>query len=177
MMPSYVGYHGTTKESSKKIMKSKNFLKSRGEDEWLGPGVYFFEDEEDSHWWCKVRKKLISYSLIRVYLTPNIVINFVSSKRDVENFKRFCSMVKSRSSKKSDGIKRDNYMSLAIKLMLKYEEHRPDMIIGGFDRNRSMIWFEKLELKKKFPLEFCQVQYCVLNDKCISEIDIFKEVG
>lgn len=38
-----VGYHGTSSECADNIVKV-NFTPSGGEDKWLGPGVYFFED-------------------------------------------------------------------------------------------------------------------------------------
>lgn len=55
------------------------------------------------------------------------------------------------------------------------ESNKPDIIIGGFDQNRKF-WFTQKPLKDKFPLVCCQIQYCVLNQKCIKQINICKEV-
>lgn len=97
---SYVGYHGTDNNAANSIIEMKKFKMSREEDDWLGQGVYFFEDIEDSHWWCKGKKRLSSYSIIEAVLNPQNVINLVSSSKDLENFKKLCDKVKNRSPKK-----------------------------------------------------------------------------
>lgn len=38
------GYHGTSKENAEKILSTRIYKES-GYDEWLGRGVYFFEDD------------------------------------------------------------------------------------------------------------------------------------
>jgi hypothetical protein len=55
---STVGYHGTSQASAKSI-KTSNFEISKGDDHWLGQGVYFFESHisdgiEDAKKWAKV---------------------------------------------------------------------------------------------------------------------------
>src|SRR6056297_2107385 len=42
-MKHFSGYHGTSYESSEKILQS-NYELSLGDNEWLGSGVYFFLD-------------------------------------------------------------------------------------------------------------------------------------
>ncbi len=44
-MKKFVGYHGTKDEAAQKIFESKSFRPSIGEEEWLGKGVYFFEED------------------------------------------------------------------------------------------------------------------------------------
>lgn len=44
-------YHGTRKDSAEKILKEHLFLPSDGENEWLGRGIYFFQEKEDALWW------------------------------------------------------------------------------------------------------------------------------
>jgi hypothetical protein len=45
------GYHGTTKENATKITKDGEFYISIKTHEWLGKGVYFWENVQDGFWW------------------------------------------------------------------------------------------------------------------------------
>ncbi len=47
-----MGYHGTNQESAESIMSSC-YNQSRGNDHWLGDGVYFFNSEKMAFEWCK----------------------------------------------------------------------------------------------------------------------------
>ena len=42
------GYHGTTQESAKSILKEKQFKLSQSNKEWLGEGIYFYEQFSDA---------------------------------------------------------------------------------------------------------------------------------
>ncbi len=44
-------YHGTSKNNAEKILKEQIFLESDRETDWLGRGIYFFEEKEDALWW------------------------------------------------------------------------------------------------------------------------------
>jgi hypothetical protein len=39
------GYHGTSEEGCRGILKDKRFKCSTGKSQWLGDGVYFFQDD------------------------------------------------------------------------------------------------------------------------------------
>lgn len=169
----YVGYHGTNVLAAEKIISSQKFILSTGEDEWLGIGVYFFWDADDAGWWCADCLKLKTYTVLQADLEASTVVDFVHRRGDLESFKKFCNQVKDKSSKMGNGKKRQNYMGLAIKMMVALQ--KPDIIIGGFDQNRK-IWFNNAELKSKFPLVVSQVQMCVLNRDCIKNISVYKEV-
>lgn len=41
-----IGYHGTSKNSCCQILTTGVFHKSTGPDQWLGDGVYFFQDDK-----------------------------------------------------------------------------------------------------------------------------------
>ncbi len=50
-----LGYHGTSEEAAKRIL-SEGFRISRNEYDWLGDGVYFFQDAPYRSWeWAKNR--------------------------------------------------------------------------------------------------------------------------
>ena len=48
-----IGYHGTLSSSAQAILHTGDFKKSCGEKEWLGPGIYFFEDTESAKAYAK----------------------------------------------------------------------------------------------------------------------------
>ncbi len=49
-----VFYHGTTKRIALKIFSERRFLESRNEYDWLGPGVYFYQEcPEKALFWAE----------------------------------------------------------------------------------------------------------------------------
>lgn len=44
-------YHTTSIDNANKIIKSNHFRASDKSNEWLGTGVYFWEDKSQSEWW------------------------------------------------------------------------------------------------------------------------------
>ena len=74
-------------------------------------------------------------------------------------------------------------MSLTINAFLKVSREvfnqNFDVIIAGFDQNRKDWYFgnKYAEEKKKFPIVVAQIQYCVRNSKCITEIANYEEVS
>jgi len=47
-------FHGTSKANAESIIQSRRFIYSRGEDCYLGDGVYFFESGlEHAKWWAE----------------------------------------------------------------------------------------------------------------------------
>ena len=173
-MPEYIGYHGTDNEAAEKIIEQQKFLPSQHLDEWLGKGVYFFNRYDDAEWWCKSKKHLAKdcYTILKVVLIPEKVVNLFDDFEALGRFKEFCEEVKNQCAKLPNGRRRANYMSLAIGLFLKKSQERIDMIIGGFNENRNF-WYNKQETEavRKFPIVISpQIQYCVLNSKCIKSI-------
>lgn len=172
-MIAYIGYHGTDKEAAQGIVSSQKFIPSSAEDEWLGEGVYFFWDPDDSHWWCTDISGLKSYVVLQARLNAASIIDLVHKRSDQEEFKKLCDRVQHMSAKMPNGNIRKNYMSLALKIMVK--EIKPDIIIGGFDQNRKF-WFTNYDKRLKFPVIPLQVQLCVLKSKCIENITVYQEV-
>ena len=179
MVRHYIGFHGTGVEAAEKIMETQKFVKSTGLDELLGNGVYFFQYPLDAKWWCQAgphRKNYqTGYRVLQTELTPNSVVDLLGSFEDIENFKRFCDIVRNKSLKLPNGKKRSNYMSLAIKLMCFERKVRIDMIVAGFNQNRKFWYANNSPMVKSFPIQVTQVQYCVLNTLCIGQITEYEE--
>lgn len=44
-------YHTTAKDRAESILKNKFFYESTQTNEWLGSGIYFWDDIDDAKWW------------------------------------------------------------------------------------------------------------------------------
>lgn len=64
------GYHGTTMDSAKKIIKDNAFLISNKNDEWLGEGIYFYEKYSDAIKW-ELKDKHKSEAVLHVIVEIN----------------------------------------------------------------------------------------------------------
>ncbi|MCW1913720.1 hypothetical protein OJ996_09050 [Luteolibacter sp. GHJ8] len=85
------GYHGTSSEAARDIKEDKNFLPSDGDDKWLGPGVYFFEDgisngKDDAKSWGYVAAwdndeeclKYREYAVVKVALSMKKMLDLTT---------------------------------------------------------------------------------------------------
>lgn len=51
------GYHGTGQSCADSILAERHFRESTSKREWLGTGVYFFEDQNHAIGWANIRSK------------------------------------------------------------------------------------------------------------------------
>lgn len=51
------GYHGTSQSCASSILTDKHFRESASKREWLGAGVYFFEDRNHAIGWANIRSQ------------------------------------------------------------------------------------------------------------------------
>lgn len=51
------GYHGTSQSCAAAILIEKHFRESASKKEWLGSGVYFFEDRNHAIGWANIRSR------------------------------------------------------------------------------------------------------------------------
>ncbi|RKI41090.1 hypothetical protein D7V86_13900 [bacterium D16-51] len=61
-------YHGTERDIGSRIIASRTFIKSLGDEHWLGDGIYFYEEKNYAFRWI-----YISYSKKYPMCTPDIV--------------------------------------------------------------------------------------------------------
>ena len=184
-MSEYVGYHGTSNEAAKKIIDQQKFLPSN--DGWLGAGIYFFPYVDDAEWWCEENKKLSKgqYKILKVKLMTDKVLDLLGSGKTIKKFRKICDKVKNKcvDSRFSYCQQVEHFMTLAINAFLKVSKEvfyqNFDVIIAGFDQNRKDWYFgnKYAEEKKKFPIVVAQIQYCVRNSKCITEIADYEGVS
>ena len=67
------GFHGTTEDAARKILKNREFSYNNSDNHWLGQGVYFFRDDPE---------QAMSWALQRVNNEENAVV--ISTVIDVD---------------------------------------------------------------------------------------------
>lgn len=161
------------KKNAETIIFQQKMEASRGWDEWLGRGIYFFTRIEDAEWWC-IKRKYKAHSIIVADLEceDDFILNLIDDPIDIEMFSKACVAVKKKSQRLPDGTRRRNYMQLAIEHIRSVlrEQFNKDIFItkAMFKENR------KTKLKSgdsdKFPIVYGQIQICVYDHKIIKSI-------
>lgn len=81
------GFHGTSKNDGDSIL-TRGFSVSRGDNHWLGDGVYFFaEDQDMAFQWCRgesFKKKYNDYVIIKSDI--GIGLKYVFDLGEPDNF-------------------------------------------------------------------------------------------
>ncbi len=62
------GYHGTTSTHANNILKEGEYHLSNGDREWLGPGIYFYDEFSDAFNWSHQldEEKVVLHSVIEL---------------------------------------------------------------------------------------------------------------
>lgn len=169
----FVGFHGTTKSSADNILKTNDFIFSHGDEEWLGTGVYFFEDFiSHAYYWCDKYKCYPLWSILK----SDIIADKIVDLNDPETYEQFYQLAKelrTRYHKRKDGKKREIIDAVVLNVMYKTSPY--DVARGifkgitGYDlKNKS---FERIQV---YPHH---IQLCVKNKKCIKSIQEVKTNG
>jgi hypothetical protein len=86
MVRVFIGFHGTSKASADMILLDKRFLPSNREDEWLGRGIYFFEDDPDQAIdWCVRARKYKERAILKTIIEAQEVLD-LTRKREWDIF-------------------------------------------------------------------------------------------
>ncbi|PRR70705.1 hypothetical protein [Neomoorella humiferrea] len=86
MVRVFIGFHGTSKASADMILLDKRFLPSNREDEWLGKGIYFFEDDPDQAIdWCVRARKYKEWAILKTVIEAQEVLD-LTRKREWDMF-------------------------------------------------------------------------------------------
>lgn len=189
----FEAYHGTSIENSKQILKYNKYIKSNNEDDWLGSGIYFYTNLENSilyniRQYINNNKKYPTYNELKEQTT--ILINIIECKEDeivdlneFENLQKFLGLWKMF----YDRIKNENsYKKLKSKLVDGYIINwlcaNTDYFKGckifknsfnldlRFRRNISIIFNNKTRIGYNIH----QIFLCVVDDSCIKSIKMYK---
>lgn len=168
-------YHGTSLENAKKICKSSNdidFKVSCKDNEWLGNGVYFFDNKKDAIDWSKKVRKHKEIGIVSAMITADEdkVLNLISNDIHITMFTNTIKRVKQKSDKFKDENINTNHISLAIKILVAAK---------GYEVIKA-IFTPDIRLKnsmKNMPESMLigRIQICVVNNNCISNCKIIME--
>lgn len=170
-------YHGTERDVGSRIIASKTFKQSLGDEHWLGDGIYFYEEKIYAFRWIYIR-----YNKKYPMCTPNMAniikkYSILSADITIEQERIFdltryehkeqFDRVHNRSLEKNKSGKINitdgavlNFMFHKMKYNKKY-----DMIKAMFPHEDNDISSMKTRLSY-IP----EMQYCVVNKRIISNI-------
>lgn len=158
----FIGYHGTTRENGKNIIAMKYFHYSVGEKEWLGTGVYFFEDDIiQAKNFCVKARKYDEWMIIKSEIKATKVIDLINSEHLAE-FRTIANKIRNRYKKQSDGRPRELLNSVVLNIMYRanpYEIVRACFVVPKANR----IYGTNIS-----PM---QIQLCVRDRCCIKSYE------
>lgn len=161
-MHKYIGYHGTSKEAATSILNSKCFKISNDDEEWLGEGVYFFEDDPiQAVDWCTKVNRFSEWSVLKSDLEAEKVINMLDRKTYTQ-FKELSKLVKGKYNTRKDRKPRKLINSVIFNMMYNIEKY--DMVRAAFQIPSA----ECADRSNILPM---QIQLCVRNRECIKSIE------
>lgn len=167
MVKRYLGYHATDKNSAESIIRTKRYNFSNDDEDWLGKGVYFFENNiTHALYWCTKYKCFPVWSILESHIEGDKIIDLDDPDTFEEFYKTYME-IKDRYKKRRDG--RPRKILDAVVLDIMHIKKPYDLVRGifrgvpGYDlRNRS---FERVRV---FPHH---IQLCVKNRDCIKSIE------
>lgn len=177
-MREFIGYHGTTKENGMAILKTRQFISSGTYDDWLGKGVYFFEDDKhQAYMYVKYKEgkeHILPHNEIcvlhsKIIVSDLNVLNLITDE-DKRFLYEYCSLIEERINKKREEIGDWQHKEgFVIDSLMEDTD-------GGLDLIRAAYQVPKQRLKyKNFDFLNTHIQLCVKNARCIVAEEI-KEV-
>ena len=160
-MRAFTGYHGATAGCGIKIVSEQRFLPSTKPEEWLGIGVYFFEDSVGHAFnWCIKAREYVEYCVLKaIIICENDRVLDLTKPEAFELFQMAKREFKKAVLKKSRFFKNKRIPDGVILDRLCYE--RPiDLVRQAFV---TPPWGHG-------QIVPTQIQLCVKNPKCIGSI-------
>lgn len=165
-----IGYHGTNYKNGTIILKDKAYIVSGTVRDWLGAGVYFFEDDmHQAYMFAKFKKGVLEHDKIMVLKTKIHVNEDKYLNLLIDDDRRFLKIFAKRIKEKIETMEKD----------VGKWEHKEGLIIDFFNKLNEI---EKIDVvkaaymvPKSEPLYGClpiQLQVCVKNINCIENNSI-----
>lgn len=106
------GYHATKYEYAVNISEPQDFVPSLSDTEWLGAGVYFWDELFNARWWAKVKYKNRSSAIIKIRLECDDEFFLdLDSTEEFYEYKKFISRITDYIENMSKELK-DTYLNL-----------------------------------------------------------------
>lgn len=162
----YIGYHGTTKELAEKIINDREFKVSNQDEDWLGPGVYFFEDDyHQAKNFGKKARKYSEWAVVKSKIKADAVFDLIQSE-DFIFFDKTFKLIVSRYEKINKNKIRNKVTNKVVFNMIY--EHRPyDLVRGVFTVPKG----KNIKISGT-KYSHSQIQLCVRNLECIKSIEM-----
>ena len=167
-------YHGTSLENANKICKSSNeinFKISCGKTEWLGNGVYFFDNKQNAIDWSKKVRQFEEIGIVSAMIKADEekVFDLVGNPKQLKLFDKMCAIVANKYNKIQNEEIDKSFMSTTIELLKQQENF--DVIRAFFEIKNTN--FENInKAKQKFPIGIGRIQICVINTDCITDCKV-----
>ncbi|ACV60977.1 hypothetical protein Dtox_0013 [Desulfofarcimen acetoxidans DSM 771] len=167
MAETFIGFHGTTAENAKEIIKTRYFKYSMDDEEWLGEGVYFFEkDIKQAYYYCVKAKKYTNWTILKSKIVCNVFWDLTLTDH-VEEFQKIAKLFKDRYHKRKDGRPRKLMNAVVFNAMYK---------LKPFDIIRAPFPVPKGYVVQRTNIVPIHIQLCVRNSECICK-DSIEEVS
>lgn len=158
-MRKFIGYHGTKRKSANMIIQSGKIIPSTKVNEWLGCGVYFFEDDcMQAYNFAKKARKYDDVVVIRSEIEAEKVFDLVQTKY-MNIFRAVYDKINERINDGDFGNLKVGYNNgIIIEYICRYAKF--DVVRHAFQVPAT----NKLRNTNIMPI---QIQLCVRNEKCI----------
>jgi hypothetical protein len=158
-MGNFAGYHGTDEHGASEIERIG--FQDSSADNWLGPGIYFFETQsvfdglEAAEWWVKTYKKYPRWVILKSEIRAVTVLDLFGSKDDRAKF----GSIKQKFLEKhlASGGKEDDF---DIKTVFVAIGRKVEVI-------RCLVDAARLDNFVNFVVGYPQIQICVTKSSCI----------
>lgn len=187
-----LGYHGTDKDSAKSILSQNAFDQSNNDDDWLGRGVYFYDNVQNSILY-NIRQFINNYKIYPEYkdlskerkiLVAQIECDSedVFDLNDIENIRKFIGLWKMFYERVKENQK---YKSLKYKdgYMLNWLFDNTNYFDGckiilniftldlKFHRNIDEMFNNKTRIGYTLQQKFI----CVIDNDCIKSVSLYNK--
>lgn len=157
-----LGYHGTTREAAKEIIKLNRYKISCDDEDWLGKGVYFFQDDiKQAYYWCVKARKYKQWRILKSDIEAKKVIN-LDDTQTRERFEKIARKLQYRYMKRSDNKPRKLINSVVIEVMYRADP---------FDVIKKVYTIPNTHPVYRTNIAPMHIQLCVRNLNCIKTIE------
>ncbi|MCD5406232.1 MAG: hypothetical protein LRZ99_00885 [Desulfotomaculum sp.] len=159
-----LGFHGTTVANAEKILQEGRFKISADEDEWLGEGVYFFENDiKQAYYWCVKERNYKSWAILKGDIKAEIIFDLTLTDH-WEEFLKILKEIEKRYKKRKDGTPRKLLNFVVLNIIYKQKPY--DVVRAVFDVSEA-----ETPTFKRTNIKPVQIQLCVRNHDCIRNIE------
>ena len=159
------GYHGTSLESANNILKTKEFNVSSKDTEWLGTGIYFYNEFSDAYEWRD--SEAVLHSVIKIDSSEYLDIDSEEGKKIYNEIKNH--IVKMQGKDVDNSLKNVQKNTCAVMRML-WENEDLDLKVISASFPKGYVDFRTLLDTREKRKEFC-----VRNNECIKYTQLIRK--